>query len=55
MTITIAEIDQEIEDIQQMIPSLQTKLHQVDLGVTWSEVATKEEAIEVLEAYKLTL
>ena len=61
MTITIEEINQEISDINSMTPSLQTKILQTDLsahldeGVTWSDLPTKEECIEVLEAYKLTL
>jgi len=57
VTITVEEIDQEISDMQQMVSSFQTKLHQIDLGVgvVWSEVATKEEAIALLEAYKQTL
>ena len=61
MTITIAEIDQEISDIKNMVSSLQTKILQLDLsahldeGVTWSDLNTAEECIEVLEAYKLTL
>ena len=61
MTITIAEIDQEISDIKNMVSSLQTKILQLDLsahldeGVTWSDLNTEEECIEVLEAYKLTL
>ena len=61
MAITVAEIDQEISDLENMVPSLQTKILETDLsahldeGVTWSDLNTKEECIEVLEAYKLTL
>ena len=61
MAITVAEINQEISDIENMVSSPQTKILQTDLsahldeGVTWSDLHTKEECIEVLEAYKLTL
>ena len=61
MAITVAELNQEISDINSMTPSLQTKILETDLsahldeGVSWSDLTTKEECINVLEAYKLTL
>jgi len=61
MAITVAEIDQEISDINSMTSSLQTKILETDLsahldeGVTWSDLSTTEECIAVLEAYKATL
>ena len=61
MAITVAELDQEISDINSMTPSLQIKILETDLsahldeGVTWSDLDTKEECVEVLEAYKATL
>jgi len=61
MAITVAELDQEISDINSMTPSLQTKILETDLsahldeGVTWSDLNTKEECVAVLEAYKATL
>ena len=61
MAITVAELNQEISDINSMTPSLQTKILETDLsahldeGVTWSDLDTKEECVEVLEAYKATL
>ena len=61
MAITVAELDQEISDINSMTPSLQTKIFETDLsahldaGVTWSDLNTKAECVAVLEAYKATL
>ena len=61
MAITVAELNQEIRNINSMTPSLQIKILETDLsahldeGVTWSDLSTKEECVAVLEAYKATL
>ena len=59
--ITVEELDQEINKINSMTPSLQTKILETDLsahlaeGQIWSDLNTPEECVAVLEAYKATL
>lgn len=61
MAITVAELNQEISDINSMTPSLQIKILDTDLsahlaeGQTWSDLNTQAECVAVLEAYKATL
>ncbi len=64
MAITTTEIDLEISNIEQKVSSYQTGIAELALIIspaedgtvrTWSDINTQEEAVSVLQAYRLTL